>query len=167
LRFAVVASVAASLMTMGATAATPTGPNLWNGAVAGMTIDQVAAAVPQAKAATGQVLEDGSQSGLSAPAELAGAPAEAIFFFRFKSLAAVLVEKNAMSSGHGPENLTEARRIVALATSQYGHPQSCVDRPELTDLDCVWLSGGVRVAVSYHDFGGGSPALSILYRPAH
>ena len=167
LRIAIVASIAASLLTMGATAATPTRPNLWNGAAAGMTIDQVAAVVPQAKAATGQVLEDGSQSGLSAPAELAGAPAEAVFFFRIKGLSAVLVEKHAMSSGHGPENLAEARRIVALATSQYGRPQSCIDRPELADLDCVWLSGGIKVAVSYHDLGGGSPALSILYRPAH
>jgi hypothetical protein len=160
-----VAAVAA-LMTMGATAAPPAGPNLWNGATAGMNIDQVAAAVPQAKASTGQVLEDGSQSGLSAPAELAGAPADAVFFFRLKSLSAVLIEKHAMPSGHGPGNLVEARRIVALATSQYGAPKSCVDRPELTSLDCVWLSGAIKVAVSYHDIGGGSPALSVLYRVA-
>ena len=154
-------------MMMGASAAAPIGPNLWNGAAAGMTIDQVAAVVPQAKPAAGQVLEDGSQSGLSAPAELAGAPAEAIFFFHFKTLSAVLVERQALASGHGPENLAEARRIVALATSQYGRPQSCADRPELAGLDCVWQSGAVKVAVSYHDFGGGSPALSILYRTAH
>jgi len=164
LRFAVVISAVAALMTMGATTIAPAGPNLWNGATAGMTIDQVAAAVPQAKPATGQVLEDGSQSGLSAPAELAGAPADAVFFFRLKSLSAVLIEKHAMPSGHGPANLAEARRIVALATGQYGAPKSCVDRPELTSLDCVWLSGAIKVAVSYHDIGGGSPSLSVLYR---
>jgi hypothetical protein len=166
LRFAVVVSAIAALMTMGATAAAPAGPDLWNGATAGMNIDQVAAAVPQAKPGAGQVLEDGSQSGLSAPAELAGAPADAIFFFRLKSLSAVLVEKHAMPSGHGAENLAEARRIVALATGQYGAPKSCVDRPELASLDCVWLSGPIKVAISYHDTGGGSPALSVLYRAA-
>jgi hypothetical protein len=166
LRLAVAVAAIAALMTIGATAAAPAGPSLWNGVAAGMTIDQVAAAVPQAKPSTGQVLEDRSQSGLSAPAELGGAPADAVFFFRLKSLSAVLIEKRAMPSGRGPGNLVEARRIVALATSQYGAPKSCVDRPELASLNCVWLSGGIKVAVSYHDIGGGSPALSVLYRAA-
>jgi hypothetical protein len=166
LRLAVAVSAIAALMTMGATVAAPAGPNLWNGAAAGMTIDQVAAAVPQAKPSTGQVLADGSQSALSAPAELAGAPADAVFFFRLKSLSAVLIEKHAMPSGGGPGNLSEARRIVAVATSQYGAPKSCVDRPELASLNCVWLSGAIKIAFSYHDIGGGSPALSVLYRAA-
>src|ERR1700735_25529 len=114
-------------MTMGATAAPPAGPNLWNGATAGMNIDQVAAAVPQAKAATGQVLEDGSRSGLSAPAEPAGAAADAISLLRARVLSAVLVERGALQAGHGAENLAEARRVVGLATSQYGPPHRCAD----------------------------------------
>jgi hypothetical protein len=166
LRLAATVAGFAALLTMGATAAPPTGPNLWNGARAGASIDQVAAAVPEAKPATGQVLEDGSRSGLSAPAELAGAPAEAIFFFRAKALSAVLVERSALQAGHGAENLAEARRVVGLATSQYGPPHRCADRAELAALTCVWTTGPVRVAVSYHDFGGGSPGLSILYRAA-
>ncbi|HZC17352.1 MAG TPA: hypothetical protein VE309_11375 [Caulobacteraceae bacterium] len=166
MRFAVIVSAVAGLLTMGAAAAAPSGPDLWNGALAGASIDQVAAATPQAKPATGQVLEDGSQSGLSAPAQLAGSPAEAIFFFQVKSLSAVLVESRAMKSGRGPENLAEARRIVGLATSQYGPPQRCIDRAELAALNCTWTTGSIKVAVSYHDFGGGSPALSVLYSPA-
>lgn len=166
MRIAAIASGAAALLTMGAAAAVPNGANLWNGARAGMTIDQVDAVVAQASPATAQMLEDGSQSGLSAPAELASAPAEAIFFFRNKALSAVLVERHAMASGHGPENLAEAKRIVALATSQYGPPRSCITRGELAALNCVWTAGSIKVAVSYHDFGGGSPALSVLYRLA-
>ena len=166
MRLAATVAGFAALLTMGATVALPTGPNLWNGARAGASIDQVAAAVPQAKPATGQVLEDGSRSGLSAPAELAGAPADAIFFFRGKALSAVLVERSALQAGHGAENLAEARRVVGLATSQYGPPHRCADRAELAALTCIWTTGPVRVAVSYHDFGGGSPGLSILYRAA-
>ena len=166
MRVAAIAFGAAALLTMGAAPAVPSGPDLWNGAKAGMTIDQVDALAPQATPATAQRLEDGSQSGLSAPAELAGAPAEAIFFFRYKGLSAVLVESQAMRSGHGPENLAEAKRIVALATSQYGPPQHCITRSELAALNCVWTAGSIKVAVSYHDFGGGSPALSVLYRLA-
>lgn len=167
MRLAVIAAGIAGFLTLGAAAAAPTGPDLWNGAQAGATIDQVAAATPQAMPATGQILEDGSQSGLSAPAQLAGAPAEAIFFFRFKGLSAVMIESRALKPGRGPENLAEARRIVQLATNQYGAPRRCVDRPQLAALNCSWRAGSIKVAVSYHDFGGGSPALSVLYSPAH
>jgi hypothetical protein len=167
LRLAVIAAGIAGFLTLGAAPAAPTGPDLWNGAMAGATIDQVAAALPQAKPATGQVLEDGSQSGLSAAAQLAGSPAQALFFFRFKGLSAVMIESQAMKPGHGPENLAEARRIVQLATSQYGAPRRCVDRAALAALNCNWTTGQIKVAVSYHDFGGGSPALSVLYSPAH
>jgi hypothetical protein len=167
LRHAVIAPVVvAGLLTMGATAAVPTGPILWSGVQAGSTIDQVAAAVPQAKPKTGQGLEDGSLAGLAAPAELAGSPAQAVFFFRGKTLSAVMVESQALSAGHGPQNLAEARRIVGLAKSQYGAPHRCLDRPELAALNCVWTTGPVRIAISYHDFGGGSPGLSIIYRAA-
>lgn len=166
MRLAAIVSGAAGLLTMGAAAVAPSGPDLWNGALAGASIDQVAAAVPQARPATGQGLENGSQSGLSAPAELAGAPAEALFFFRGKSLSAVMVEARPAPSGQGQENLAEARRIVGLATRQYGPPHRCVERRELAALNCIWTTGPIRVAVSYHDFGGGSPALSVLYRPA-
>jgi hypothetical protein len=166
MRIAAIASGAAALLTMGAAAAVPSGPELWNGAQAGMTIDQVDAVVAQASPANGQTLEDGSQQGLSAPAKLAGAPADAIFFFRNKGLSAILVESRAMRSGHGPENLAEAKSIVALATSQYGSPRSCIVRSELAALNCIWWAGPIQVAIIYRDFGGGSPALSVLYRPA-
>lgn len=165
MRLAALASALAALLTMGATAAAPTGPELWNGVRAGASIDEVAAAAPQAEPSTGQMLEDGSQSGLSAPAKLAGGLAQAVFFFQGKHLSAVLVESCAMTSGQGAANLAEARRIIELARDQYGPPRRCVDRPELAALNCVWASGEIRVSVSYHDFGGGSPALSVLYRP--
>jgi hypothetical protein len=166
LRLAVIASAVAGLSTMGATAAAPSGPLLWGGAQAGATIDQVAAAIPQAKPQTGLVLEDGSQSGLAAAATLAGAPAEALFYFRGKALSAVVVENRALAPGHSRENMAAARRILGLAKSQYGAPHRCIDRPELAALNCIWTTGPVRIAISYHDFGGGSPVLSIIYRPA-
>jgi hypothetical protein len=139
---------------------------LWGGAQAGASIDQVAAAIPQAKPQTGQVLEDGSMSGLAAAATLAGSPAQAIFFFRGKLLSAVMVERQGLAAGQGRDNLAEARRIVDLAKGQYGAPHRCIDRPELAALNCVWTTGPVRIAISYHDLGGGSPGLSIVYRPA-
>jgi hypothetical protein len=166
LRPAAIASAVAGLLSMGAVASVPIGPMLWGGAQAGATIDQVAAAIPQAKPQTGLVLEDGSQSGLAAPAELAGSPAEALFFFRGKALSAVVVENRALVAGHSLENMTEARRVLGLAKTQYGAPHRCIDRPELAALNCVWTTGPVRIAISYHDFGGGSPVLSIIYRPA-
>ncbi len=165
-RFAVIAIGAVALLIMGAAAPAPSGPDLWNGAAAGMTIDQVAVAVPRAKPATGQLLEDGSQSGLSAPTQLPGGPADAVFFFRGKGLSAVLVERRAMRPGHGSESLAEARRLVAAAAGQYGGPGRCVDRSQIAALACAWTPGAIKVTISYHDFGGGSPALSVLYRPA-
>ena len=151
---------------MGATAAVPSGPMLWGGARAGATIDQVAAAIPQVKPLTGQWLEDGSQAGLSAPAQLAGSAAQAVFFFRAKGLSAVMVESHPLVAGHGAENLAQARRIIDMAKSQYGPPKSCVERVELAAVNCVWTTDQIRIALGYHDVGGGSPSLSVLYRAA-
>jgi hypothetical protein len=153
-----VASIAASVCS-----ADPAAVDLWNGAAAGMNIDQVAALFPQAAAATNQTLEDGSQSGLSIPAQLGGSPADAIFFFHYNKLTAVLVESRGVRSAERAANLAEARRIVAAAASQYGPPKRCDERPELAALACVWSVGQLAVAVAYHDFGGGSPALSARY----
>ena len=167
LRFQATAFGFAVLLAAGvAGAADQAPPDLWNGAVVGMNIDQVDARFPQAVATSGQSLEDGSQAALTVPAELGGAKADAFFFFRGNSLSAILVESHAVHSGRRADNLIEARRIVAAATSQYGPPKRCIDRPGLAALDCVWTLGALKVSVGYHDIGGGSPALSALYTRA-
>jgi hypothetical protein len=166
LRATAIALGLAVLLATCANAADTAAPELWGGVVAGMTIDQVATRLPQAKPSTGQLLEDLSQSALSVPAQLDGAPADAYLFFRGNGLSAVLVERHDLSSGRRAENLAEARRIVTAATSQYGPPKRCVERRELAALGCTWTAGALKVSLAYHDVGGGSPALSVLYSVA-
>jgi hypothetical protein len=139
---------------------------LWNGAAAGMSVDQVYALFGAAKPETGQVLEDGAMEALSVGATVGGAPADALFFFRGKALDAVLVERSGMRRDQRAQNLAEAARLVNAATTQYGRPNRCVERRDVAAIDCAWIADGLKVAVGYHDFGGGSPALGILYRAA-
>lgn len=163
MRSALIARAAAVALAAGAASAQTATPDLWNGAEAGMSIDRVATLFPQANPETGQTREDGSQAGLSIPAQLAGSPAEAVFFFHNRNLSAVIVESQSVQPDRSRENLAETRRIIALATSQYGRPRRCIDRPELAALTCDWVVGGMKVAVSYRDVAGRDPGLSVLY----
>ena len=139
---------------------------LWNGAASGMSIDQVYALFPASQPATGQTLEDGAVEALSLPALIDGMPADALFFFRGRDLDAVVVRQEALDRSERSRNLAEAARLVQLASSQYGRPSRCAQRRNIAAVSCRWLAGGLDVGLSYHDFGGGSPALSILYRAA-
>jgi len=167
LRIAVASGLAA--LAIGAAAATPAptpaGVDLWNGATLGMNIDTVQALFPASKVWTGQSIENGALAALRAPARLGDAPAQAVFFFHGRSLAAVIVERDQLAASDRAGNLAEARALAAAATRQYGAPAHCTDRPSLAVFDCVWFSGGVRIALGYHDVGGGSPALSVAYGP--
>jgi len=158
-------AVAALPASVGAAPPPPT-VVLWNGAAAGMSIDQVYALFPASKPATGQTLEDGALQALSLDATIDGAPADALFFFRRKALEAVLVERRIVQRDQRPQNLAEAARLVSAASAQYGRPSRCIEQRNVAAVDCAWRVGGLQVAIAYHDFGGGSPALSILYRPA-
>jgi hypothetical protein len=40
-----------------------------------------------------------------------------------------------------------------------------VKRPDIAADSCEWRSGGLKVAVSYRDVGGGAPLLAVLYAP--
>jgi hypothetical protein len=153
----------AALLAAGAASADPKDLDLWNGATAGMTIDQAVAQFPHPTPSTGQTLEDGSQSGLSNAAQLGGTPADAIFFFRGNGLTAVVVESHAVRSGQSAENLAEVRRIIDAATSQYGRPKRCIERLQLAALTCTWTVDALAITVAYHDVGGGSPVLSARY----
>jgi hypothetical protein len=158
---------AASLLAPAAHAArTPDGVDLWHGATLGMDIDQVQARFPESRAWSGQSLENGALAALILPAQLAGAPADAIFFFRGRALASVIVERRDLPRGDRAQNLAEARRLVAQATQAYGRPRNCSDRGDIAVVDCVWFPGDLRVAVGYHDFGGGAPMLGLSYGPA-
>ncbi len=165
-RRATLIGLALASLVAGSGAASAPAVVLWNGAAAGMTVDQVYALFAGAKPQTGQVLEDGALEALGVDATVGGAPADALFFFRGKALDAVLVERRDMRRDQRAQNLDEAARLVKAATAQYGAPSRCVDRRGVAAIDCAWTSNGLKVAVAYHDFGGGSPALSILYRAA-
>jgi len=159
-------ALAALAASAGAASAPPAPVVLWNGAAAGMSVDQVYALFPASQAATGQALEDGALEALSLDATIDGAPAIALFFFRGKTLDAVLVERRAMQRDQRMQNLAEAARLVSAASAQYGRPSRCTRRRDIAAVDCAWRDGDLQVAVAYHDFGGGSPALSILHRAA-
>ncbi len=139
---------------------------LWNGAAAGMSIDQVYALFPKSKPATGETLADGAVEALSLPALMDGAPADALFFFRGRDLDAVVVRQETLEPGQPARNLAETARLIAMANSQYGPPSRCTQRPDIAAVSCRWRSGDLEVGLGYHDFGGGSPALSILYTAA-
>jgi hypothetical protein len=158
-------ALAALIGGHGAAASAP-GVDLWNGAAAGMNVDQVYALFGAAKPETGQMLEDGAAEALSVGASVGGAPADALFFFRGKVLDAVLVERRGLRREQREQNLAEAARLVTAATTQYGRPNRCIERRDVAAIDCAWVASGLKVAVAYHDFGGGSPALAILYRAA-
>jgi hypothetical protein len=163
-RSALIALAMAALAVSASAAGPPQAPVvLWNGAAAGMSVDQVFALFPAAKPTTGQTLEDGALEALSLDATVDGAPADAVFFFRGKALDAVLVERRNLQRDR-QQNLAEATRLVSAATAQYGRPSRCIERRDIATVDCAWRGGDLKVAVAYHDFGGGSPALSILYR---
>ena len=166
MRFA--AALLASLLASGVAAAAapappPPGPELWRGALAGMNIDEVVAAVPSAVPFTGQTMDNGALAGLAAPAELDGSPADAVFFFRGRLLAAVLVESRRLPAR--PDYLAKAAALEAQMTSVYGQPLRCVKRPEIAADNCEWRYGALKVAVSYRDVGGGAPLLQVLYAP--
>jgi hypothetical protein len=163
-RSALIALAMAAFAVSASAAGPPQTPVvLWNGAAAGMSVDQVFALFPAAKPTTGQTLEDGALEALSLDATVDGAPADAVFFFRGKALDAVLVERRNLQRDR-QQNLAEATRLVSAATAQYGRPSRCIERRDIATVDCAWRGGDLKVAVAYHDFGGGSPALSILYR---
>ena len=65
-----------------------------------------------------------------------------------------------------PANLADVQRLIAAATAQYGRPGRCVERPRIAAASCTWTIAGLRVAVGYHDFGGASLGLSVVYRAA-
>ena len=159
-------AVAAVAASAGVASSPPPPVVLWNGAAAGMSVDQVFALFPTAKPMTGQALEDGALEALNLDATVDGAPADAVFFFRGKALDAVLVERRDLQRDRRAQNLAEAARLVSAATAQYGPPGRCIERQNMAAVDCAWRAGGLKVAVAYHDFGGGSPALSILYSAA-
>jgi hypothetical protein len=163
-RSALIALAMAAFAVSASAAGPPQTPVvLWNGAAVGMSVDQVFALFPTAKPTTGQTLEDGALEALSLDATVDGAPADAVFFFRGKALDAVLVERRNLQRDRR-QNLAEATRLVSAATAQYGRPSRCIERRDIATVDCAWRGGDLKVAVAYHDFGGGSPALSILYR---
>jgi hypothetical protein len=163
-RSALIGLATAALAVSAGGAGPPAPVVLWNGAAAGMSVDQVFALFPTAKPATGQTLEDGALEALNLDATIDGAPADAVFFFKGRALDAVLVERRDLQRDRRRQNLAEAARLVGAASAQYGRPSRCIERRDIATVDCAWRGGGLRVAVAYHDFGGGSPALSILYR---
>jgi hypothetical protein len=159
-------AVAALAAAPGVANAPPPLVVLWNGAAAGMSVDQVYALFPGSTPAAGQTLEDGALEALSLDATIDGAPADVLFFFRGKTLDAVVVERRNVQRDRRAQNLAEAARLVSAATAQYGRPSRCIQRRDIAAVDCAWRARGLNIAVAYHDFGGGSPALSILYRAA-
>jgi hypothetical protein len=159
-----VALTASATVASAAAGSPAVGIDLWKGARVGMSVDQVYALFDSAQPETGQSLANGAVEALSLQATIAGQPADALFFFRDKALDAVLIEQRNVRRDQRPHNLAEARELVSFATLRYGAPGRCADWRQVAALSCTWRVGGLSVGVSYLDFGGGSPRLSIIYR---
>ena len=119
-------------------------PEIWRGARAGMTIEQVQGLFPQ-----------GRPTGSATPGETGAVPAWAID-------EQVYGRDGVATQG----NLSAARTLATQLSGYYGKPKACVDldRRGLARMDCRWSAGKLDVGLSYLDYGGANPTLDVSVR---
>jgi len=147
---------------------------LWRGATLGMTLDQVKALFPDghgpgpigdAKDAPAQ--DDGTQPLWQMDDQVYGRDGVATLFFRSGGLASVTVELKDVKAHATVGNIADARALETAFSGYYGKPKLCLDSTArgLDQVDCRWQGHGLRIGLSYQDFGGASPSMVIAIRP--
>lgn len=155
----------------------PPPPELWHGARAGMTAPQVAALFPKGHGFTPSpiktafpspnLVEGGGSPGWVVEEMVYGHPSVATYYFAGGRLLSVLVDVQNMQLRHTRDNVEIARDVENGLTDYYGAPKVCADTGKggLARLDCRWVVRGVQVGLSYVDYGGLSPSLTVAARP--
>jgi hypothetical protein len=148
---------------------------LWHGAIAGMSPAQVQALFPGGRApgpalvptSVPDMVEGGAYAGYLADQEVFGYPAVATFYYQGGHLLQVIVNVQNLELHHTRDNVDIARAIETGLSSYYGPPKVCADTDKkgLARLDCRWTVRSLQVGLSYVDYGGMSPALTIAARP--
>jgi hypothetical protein len=150
-------------------------PELWHGARAGMTPAEVKALFPQARAPIAinpgpppiaNMVDGGGGAGLAVDEVVFGHPAVATYYFAGGHLLSVIVEVQNMQLRHTRDNVDVAREVQVGLADYYGPPKVCVDTDKrgLARLDCRWVVRGAQVGLSYVDYGGLNPSLSVAAR---
>ncbi|WP_174301716.1 hypothetical protein [Caulobacter sp. S45] len=169
---------AAALTATGPAAAPPRGPppgpELWRGARAGMTQEQVHALFPMARQAPANLITRppvanavvGGSAIWAVDEEVFGRPAYATYYFGPSGLLEVVVNVKGLRLRHTRDNFEIARGIRAGLLQYYGRPTVCEDTAKrgLDRLDCRWVTPSVQVGLSYVDYGGLSPNLDVAVR---
>jgi hypothetical protein len=147
---------------------------LWRGAVLGMTLDQVKALFPSGHGPTaiGDAKEapaedDGTQALWQMDDQVYGRDGVATLFFHNGGLAAVAVNLTGVKPHATLGNMEDARALETAFSGYYGQPKLCFDSKArgLDQVDCRWQGHGLRIGLSYQDFGGASPSMAIAIRP--
>jgi hypothetical protein len=155
----------------------PPPPELWHGARAGMTPAQVAALFPKGhgplpppiKTAfpSPNLVEGPAGAGWVVEETVYGYPAVATYYFAAGRLLSVLVDVQNLQLNHTRDNVEVARAVEAGLTDYYGAPKVCADTGKggLARLDCRWVVRNLQVGLSYVDYGGLNPSLTVATRP--
>lgn len=147
---------------------------LWRGAMLGMTLDQLEdlfpAGHPPGPIGTAIVLpaqDDGAQPLWQMADLVYGRSGVATFFFRDNRLVSLTVDLNDIKPHATIGNMKDARALETAFSGYYGKPKVCFDRTTggLDQVDCRWQGHGLRIGLSYQDFGGSSPYMAIAIRP--
>jgi hypothetical protein len=147
---------------------------LWRGATLGMTLDQVKALFPKGHAAraigdakNAPEEDDGTQALWQMDDQVYGREAVATLFFRNGGLASLTVQLNDVKPHATIGNMEDARALETAFSGYYGKPALCFDSKArgLDLVDCRWQGHGLRIGLSYQDFGGASPYMVIAIRP--
>jgi len=141
---------------------------LWRGAVLGMTLDQVKAVLPTGVSPIAPpALDDGSQPLWELADQIYGRGGFVFFFFRNGGLTSVVVNLVGVKPHATVGNMDDARALETALSGYYGKPKLCLDSQArgLDQVDCRWEGHGLRIGLSYQDFGGRSPSMAIAIRP--
>jgi hypothetical protein len=147
---------------------------LWRGAMLGMTLEQVKALFPSGHGASpigdaesAPAEDDGTQALWQMDDQVYGRDGVATLFFRNGGLAAVTVELKDVKPHATIGNMEDARALENAFSGYYGKPKLCFDSKArgLDRVDCRWQGHGLRIGLSYQDFGGASPSMAIAIRP--
>ena len=160
-------------------------PEIWRGARAGMTIEQVQELFPKGRAAavpaptTGAPPDQGVRVAARTSTTAVGAlpvwsmdetiygrDGVATFYFQSGRLVATLVSLEKIKAHGTQANLDAARDLARDLSGYYGKPKDCVDvdRHGLARMDCRWSAGRLDVGLSYLDYGGASSTLNVSVR---
>jgi hypothetical protein len=141
---------------------------LWHGATLGMTLDQLKTLLPSGHSPNSPPTEDdGSQPLWQMSDQVYGRDGDVSFYFRNGGLTSVVVDLADVKSHATIGNMEDARALETAFSGYYGKPKLCFDSTAggLDQIDCRWEGHGLRIGLSYQDFGGASASMAVAIRP--